>query len=143
MKTQLQKARAGVITPEMHTAAEGEPISSEDLCSLIARGRAVLPKNAVHDFASIKAIGEGLKTKVNANLGTSGECADMAAEEKKLSAALRAGADSIMDLSTGGDLDQLRWMFLKKKPCHAGYSAHLRTGRQNAQAGPAHARYNS
>ena len=120
MKTQLQKARAGVVTPEMHTAAEGEPISAEDLCSLIARGRAVLPKNSVHDFASIKAIGEGLKTKVNANLGTSGECADMAAEEKKLAAALRAGADSIMDLSTGGDLDQLRWMFLKNSPVMLG-----------------------
>ncbi|WP_291320169.1 phosphomethylpyrimidine synthase ThiC [Desulfonatronospira sp.] len=120
MKTQLQKARAGVITPEMHIAAQDEPISAEGLCSLMARGRVVLPKNVVHDFSSIKAIGEGLKTKVNANLGTSGECADMAAEEKKLAAALRAGADSIMDLSTGGDLDQLRWMFLKKSPVMLG-----------------------
>ncbi len=120
MKTQLQKARAGVITPEMQTAAAGEPLSAGELCSLIFSGRAVLPKNVTHDFADVKAIGQGLKTKVNANLGTSGECADMAVEELKLRAAIKAGADSIMDLSTGGDLDQLRRMFLKKSPTMLG-----------------------
>ncbi len=120
MKTQLQQARAGVVTPEMERAATHEPLSAKELCDLIARGRAVLPKNTMHDFLGVKAIGQGLRTKVNANLGTSGECSDIAVEEQKLRAALKAGADSLMDLSTGGDLEAIRKMFLKKSPAMLG-----------------------
>jgi phosphomethylpyrimidine synthase len=118
--TQLEMARAGVISREMERAAEGEPLTAEELRRGIAAGTAVLPKNRRHDFESVKAIGSGLKTKVNANLGTSGERCDLEMERGKLEAALRAGTDSIMDLSTGGDLAELRRFFLENSPVMVG-----------------------
>jgi phosphomethylpyrimidine synthase len=120
MKTQLDYARAGIVTEEMKQAASGEPVSPEQLRQLICNGRAVLPKNRHHAFPVMRAIGEGLKTKVNANLGTSGECADMGLEEAKLEAALQAEADSIMDLSTGGELGRLRRFFLERSTVMVG-----------------------
>jgi len=112
MVTQLDYAKAGIVTDAMRRAVDGEPLTAEQLRDAIAEGRAVLPKNIHHEFATIRAIGRGLKTKVNANLGASGECADMDLERRKLAAAIKAGADSVMDLSTGGDLDELRAMYL-------------------------------
>lgn len=101
MTTQLEAAQAGVITDEMKKAVENEPVSAERLRDLISAGLAVLSKNVNHSFPDVKAIGKKLKTKVNTNLGTSGECCSMEMEKEKLEAALRAGADSLMDLSTG------------------------------------------
>jgi phosphomethylpyrimidine synthase len=120
MITQLDFARAGIVTEEMEKAVAGEPLSAEGLRGRIASGRAVLPRNRNHSFALPKAIGEGLKTKVNANLGTSGECFNMEKEAEKLRAALGAGADSIMDLSTGGDLAALRRFFLEESTVMVG-----------------------
>jgi phosphomethylpyrimidine synthase len=120
MTTQLEFAKAGIVTDEMRKAAEEEPITAEDLRKMIAAGRAVLPKNVNHPFSIIRAIGQGLKTKVNANLGTSGECSSMELEESKLKAALDAKTDSIMDLSTGGDLSELRRFFLDRSPVMVG-----------------------
>ncbi|MGV8073851.1 MAG: phosphomethylpyrimidine synthase ThiC [Syntrophobacteraceae bacterium] len=112
MATQLDSARAGIITDEMKRAAADEPVSAEELRELIACGHAVLPKNINHSFPIIHAIGRGLKTKVNANLGTSGPCCSPELESSKLQAALNAGTHSIMDLSTGGDLPNIRRFFL-------------------------------
>ncbi|WP_028574876.1 phosphomethylpyrimidine synthase ThiC [Desulfonatronovibrio hydrogenovorans] len=120
MKTQLEKAKAGIITPEMEAAAAHEGVDSSRICQLLARGLAVLPKNIKRDFREIRSIGQGLKTKVNANLGTSGVLADQGLEKKKLNQALRAGTDSIMDLSTGGDLTRIREMFLEQSPVMVG-----------------------
>lgn len=120
MKTQLDYAKAGIVTEEMKQAAIGEPVSPEQMRQLIAAGRAVLPKNRNHSFPRMRGIGEGLKTKVNANLGTSGECADGGLEEAKLEAALKAEADSIMDLSTGGELGALRRFFLDRSTVMVG-----------------------
>ncbi len=120
MITQLDHARAGVVTDEMRRAAEGEPMSPEDLRALIAAGRAVLPKNRNHDFERVHAIGAGLTTKVNANLGSSGECYSLELEAEKLRAALEAGTHSIMDLSTGGDLAALRRYFLEHSTVMVG-----------------------
>lgn len=120
MITQLDYARAGIVTDEMRKAAEGEPISPEGLRDLIAAGRAVLPKNRNHSFPKIHAIGHGLKTKVNANLGTSGECSSMELESAKLNAALKAQTHSIMDLSTGGDLAEMRRFFLDRSTVMVG-----------------------
>jgi phosphomethylpyrimidine synthase len=120
MVTQLDYAKAGIVTEEMQRAVSGEPISAEDLRVLIAEGRAVLPKNINHSFPLLRAIGLGLKTKVNANLGTSGECCSMEMEAEKLKAALDAKTDSIMDLSTGGDLDEFRRFFLEHSPVTVG-----------------------
>jgi phosphomethylpyrimidine synthase len=120
MKTQLDFAKAGIVTGEMRQAVDGEPLGAEDLRDLIAAGRAVLPRNRNHAFPVMKAIGQGLKTKVNANLGTSAECCSPELEEEKLKAALDAGTDSIMDLSTGGDLAGLRRFFLEKSTVMVG-----------------------
>lgn len=120
MVTQLDFAKAGIITEEMREAVKGEPISAEELRDLIAAGRAVLPRNRNHSFPILRAIGQGLKTKVNANLGTSGECCSMEMEEEKLKAALDAKTDSIMDLSTGGDLGEFRRFFLEHSPVTVG-----------------------
>jgi phosphomethylpyrimidine synthase len=120
MNTQLEFARAGIITEPMRRAVASEPISAERLCQLIAEGRAVLPHNRNHSFPEVKAIGEGLTTKVNANLGTSGECVNLEVERAKLAAALDARADSIMDLSTGGDLDAFRRFFLEHSTVMVG-----------------------
>ncbi|MFW5730430.1 MAG: phosphomethylpyrimidine synthase ThiC [Desulfonatronovibrionaceae bacterium] len=120
MNTQLDKARAGLITPEMEKAAGHEGINPEVLRRLLAEGLAVLPHNVGRSFSRVRAIGQGLKTKVNANLGTSPELADMALESRKLEQALKADTDSVMDLSTGGDLQALREMYLEKAPCMVG-----------------------
>ena len=120
MNTQLDFARAGIVTEEMRQAVEGEPIRAEELRDSIAAGRAVLPKNRNHSFPILRAIGQGLKTKVNANLGTSGECCSMEMEAEKLKAALDAKTDSIMDLSTGGDLAEFRRFFLEHSPVIVG-----------------------
>jgi phosphomethylpyrimidine synthase len=120
MNTQLDFARAGIVTEEMRQAVSNEPISAEELRDLIAAGRAVLPRNRNHSFPILRAIGQGLKTKVNANLGTSGECCSMEMEAEKLKAALDAKTDSIMDLSTGGDLTEFRRFFLEHSPVIVG-----------------------
>lgn len=120
MATQLDQAKAGIVTEEMKRAVEGEPIGAEELRDLIAAGQAVLPRNVNHDFPLVKAIGRNLKTKVNANLGTSGECCSMDLEEAKLEAAVRAGTDSIMDLSTGADVSGFRKFFIEKSPVMIG-----------------------
>jgi phosphomethylpyrimidine synthase len=120
MNTQLDFAKAGIVTEEMRQAVTGEPISAEELRDLIAAGRVVLPKNRNHSFPVLRAIGEGLKTKVNANLGTSGECCSMELEADKLKAALDAKTDSIMDLSTGGDLAAFRRFFFDQSPVMVG-----------------------
>ncbi len=120
MATQLESARAGLVTGEMKKAVENEPITAEQLRDLIAAGLAVLPKNLNHSFPVLKAIGKGLKTKVNANLGTSGECCSIDLEKEKLDAAIRAKTDSIMDLSTGGDLSTFRSFFLENSPVIVG-----------------------
>ena len=120
MVTQLDYAKAGIVTEEMQKAVAEEPISAEELRDLIAVGRAVLPKNRNHSFPIMRAIGQGLKTKVNANLGTSGECCSMEMEADKLKAALDAKTDSIMDLSTGEDLAAFRRFFLEHSPVMVG-----------------------
>jgi len=92
----------------MRDAAAAEPIEAEELRELIAQGKAVIPANVCHDSVNSLAVGEGLTTKVNANIGTSPSAADAQAEVCKLRAAEEAGADTVMDLSTGGDIDDIR-----------------------------------
>jgi phosphomethylpyrimidine synthase len=105
--TQLEAAKKGTITPEMEKVAKDEQIDVQELRQLIAEGKVVIPKNINRNF-DVRAIGKKMKTKVNANIGTSGDCPFIDIELQKLDAALRAGADSVMDLSTGGDLNDVR-----------------------------------
>ncbi len=87
--------------------AEDEPISAEKITRLVKNGKAVIPHNPRHE-PKPKAIGEGLKTKINVNLGTSKDHVDLNEEIEKLKVAEKCGADAVMDLSTGGDIDKIR-----------------------------------
>lgn len=109
--TQLERARLGEVTPEMRRVAEREPhLSAEQIRDEVAAGRMVIPANRVHLSHRLDpmAIGRASKTKVNANLGASPVSSDTQEEVEKLDWAIRWGADTAMDLSTGGDLDRCR-----------------------------------
>jgi phosphomethylpyrimidine synthase len=119
-KTQLESAKNGFFTPEMKDALNyDDHITKEYLIENIAKGTVVIPKNINHKFKA-RGIGKGLKTKVNANIGTSGKHFDINEEIEKLNVAINAGADSVMDLSTGGDLIQTRKLLLEKSPVMMG-----------------------
>ncbi len=118
--TQLESARQGKISPEMEKAAAAENVKAEKLRQLVASGRAVIPKNKKHQFDQILAIGEGLRTKVNANIGTSGPCCGVQQEIEKLEVAVAAGTDSVMDLSTGADYVEVRRAMLERSPVMVG-----------------------
>jgi phosphomethylpyrimidine synthase len=106
--TQLEQAKSGKITPQMRTVAEIESVDVESLRTHIAEGLVVIPANVNHDELKPVGIGKGLTTKVNANIGTSPSRCNLDAEMRKLEVALAAGADAIMDLSIGGDIDSVR-----------------------------------
>ncbi|NLA74446.1 MAG: phosphomethylpyrimidine synthase, partial [Deltaproteobacteria bacterium] len=106
--TQLSNARAGIITPEMRITAEKEDMELLLLSEKIAEGRVVIPANKNHKNLSPCGIGEGLSIKVNANIGTSSDHAVIDEELKKMRVAIEAGADAVMDLSTGGDINACR-----------------------------------
>lgn len=112
--TQLKNARAGVITPEMRTVAGKEQVDVALLMEQIANGRVVIPANGRHDRLIPCGIGEGLFVKVNANIGTSSDRAILEDELEKLRVSVGAGADAVMDLSTGGDIDACRRAILKE-----------------------------
>ncbi|KAF2955238.1 phosphomethylpyrimidine synthase ThiC [Marinitoga sp. 38H-ov] len=118
--TQLEYAKKGIITDEMKIAAKYENISPEILMGKIAKGKVVLPKNKKHNFKNIRAIGEGLKTKVNINLGTSQGYSTLEEEIEKLKISEKYGADSIMDLSTWGDLSYIRREIVKNSNIMVG-----------------------
>ncbi|MCD6146107.1 MAG: phosphomethylpyrimidine synthase ThiC, partial [Methanosarcinales archaeon] len=101
--TQLDSARRGEITDEIRDAAEGEGIDAEKLRRLVASGHVVIPRN-ISSRALPTPIGERVCTKINANLGTSADYAEIDEEIEKAHVAVRYGADTVMDLSTGGDL---------------------------------------
>ena len=106
--TQLQRALKSEITPKMRKVADDEGIDPEILRQRIAQGTAIIPANIHHEGVRPMGIGQGLRTKVNANVGTSSDLPDLEKEVEKAKAAARAGADTIMDLSTGGNIDQAR-----------------------------------
>jgi phosphomethylpyrimidine synthase len=105
--TQIEAARKGIITPELAEVAEDEGLAPEEIRALVATGEIVIPHNRHHQFRAI-GIGKRLRTKVNANLGASNFHQLIEEEIEKLYTAVRFGADSVMDLSTGTDLDQIR-----------------------------------
>lgn len=111
--TQLESAKRGKITPEMRLVAKAEGLDPKMLAKKIAGGKIVIPSNVLRKKARICGIGEGLRTKVNANIGTSQGSSRIAVELKKLKAAVDNGADAVMDLSTGGDLRKIRKAMLK------------------------------
>ncbi len=117
--TQIEAARAGIVTDEMRYVAEQENRPVEFIMEGLKKGTIVIPKNKNHNIKPM-GIGEGLKTKVNANIGTSSDIAQLEMELEKLKAAVSAKADSVMDLSTGGDLDYIRRKILDESPIVVG-----------------------
>ncbi len=117
--TQLEFAKAGIITEEMRIIAADENINVDDLLQSIALGEIVIPKNIKRNFHPI-GIGKGLSTKINANIGTSEDHCNLEEEIKKMKIAEKYGVDSIMDLSTGGRLDFARETIIKKSSVMVG-----------------------
>jgi len=108
MKNQLIAAREGKITKVMERVARDEGIDKEELRRLVAEGKVAILANNRHKSFTPKGVGKGLSVKVNANIGTSPERVNIDEELEKLRIAREAGADAVMDLSTGGDLDEIR-----------------------------------
>jgi len=107
LKTQIELARDGVITPQMATVAVDEGVTAEYVREKVAQGRIVIPWNRIRN-PRVAGIGEGMRTKVNASIGTSSDIIDYAGEVRKGLAAMESGADTLMELSVGGDLDRVR-----------------------------------
>lgn len=118
--TQLSRARAGHVSPEMAQVAQAEGVETEFIRRGIAEGVVVIPANINHGGLRPYGIGRGLRIKVNANLGTSADYCSVEGELAKLRAAIMAGADAVMDLSTGGDLPSIRRAILEHCPLPLG-----------------------
>ncbi|MFN3148165.1 phosphomethylpyrimidine synthase ThiC [Bremerella sp.] len=122
MSTQLLAAKEGTITPEMEYVAKREGISPELVRDEVASGRMVIPANKVHLQGVLEPMGIGLaaKCKINANIGNSAVTSDLAGELDKLHVAVHHGADTVMDLSTGKNIDEIRAKIIEKSPVPIG-----------------------
>jgi phosphomethylpyrimidine synthase len=112
--TQLELAKQGEITGQMEEVAIHENLDAETIREGVASGTIVIPANINHTKSESRGIGKGLSTKVNANIGTSSDFVDLDTELLKLDIAIKAGADAVMDLSTGGDLAAIRKAILER-----------------------------
>ncbi|MBQ7258264.1 MAG: phosphomethylpyrimidine synthase ThiC [Abditibacteriota bacterium] len=118
--TQMESARKGIITKEIEAVALYEKMSVEDVLSRVGEGTICIPKNINHNLKVVRGVGSGLKTKVNANMGTSKDYCNLEEELQKIDVAVQAGADSIMDLSTGGDIKAIRQAMIERSPVMVG-----------------------
>ncbi|MBT5934254.1 phosphomethylpyrimidine synthase ThiC [Sulfurimonas sp.] len=108
VRTQMFYAKKGIITGEMEYVAKIEDLSPELVRSEVARGRMIIPANVMHETLEPMAIGIASKCKINANIGSSAIAADIEDEVEKMKVSQKYKADTAMDLSTGGDLDEIR-----------------------------------
>lgn len=106
--TQLELAKEGIISPQMQVVAQYEEVEAEFIRQGVAKGTIVIPANTKHTSLIPRGIGQGLKTKVNANIGASSDFGNIDTELEKLQVATDCGADAVMDLSTGGDISAIR-----------------------------------
>ena len=120
--TQLESARAGTITPEMHFVAKREDLEPDLIRAEVARGRMVIPANIFHLQTSLEPMGIGIasKCKINANIGNSAVTGKVDDELEKLHTAVHLGADTVMDLSTGGNIDGIRQALIAASPVPIG-----------------------
>lgn len=114
MMTQIESARQGIVTRQMKAVAAEESIAEETLRQLVADGRVVIPANVNHKNLNPIGIGKFLKTKINANIGTSGDFDKIESELKKIDMVVKYKADTVMDLSTGGDVDKIRRALIER-----------------------------
>lgn len=120
MSTQMQLAREGKITEAMQIVAADEHIDAEIIRERVAKGTIAIPANINHKNLKPKAVGEGLRVKVNANIGTSSAYPDIEPELLKLDEAVKCGADAVMDLSTGNNIDESRKRIIEHSPIMVG-----------------------
>ena len=134
--TQIDFARAGQITPQMKEVAEREHRDPEYIRERVADGRIAIPANIVHIKKGMRAfgVGEGLSTKVNVNLGISGDKADAAEEWKKVKIAEDFGADAIMDLVQLGQDTPVPPAAHRRDAAHGGHRPHVRRHRLHGKA---------
>ncbi|HEX9688009.1 MAG TPA: phosphomethylpyrimidine synthase ThiC [Thermoanaerobaculia bacterium] len=118
--TQMHWARKGVVTPEMEFAAVRENLDPEFVRSEIARGRAILPANVNHPESEPMVIGRNFLVKINANIGNSAVTSSIEEEVEKMTWAIRWGADTVMDLSTGKNIHETREWILRNSPVPIG-----------------------
>ena len=117
--TRIELAKKGIVTDEMKEVAIAESISPERLASEIGTGVTVITRNTMHDIKPL-GIGKGLRTKINANIGTSKDKVSFDAELAKLDVLVKYGADAVMDLSTGGPIGDMRRILTARSPIAVG-----------------------
>ena len=120
IRTQMHYARRGIITEEMQYVAQRENLDPELIRSEVARGRMIIPANIRHTNLEPMAIGIAARCKINANIGNSATTSNIDEELEKLRYAIRYGADTVMDLSTGGDIPEIRKAIIAHSPVPVG-----------------------
>ena len=120
VRTQMHYARRGVVTEEMEFVAGREHLSAEFVRDEVARGRLIIPANINHKSLEPMAIGVASKCKINANIGNSATTSDVEGELEKLRYSVKYGADTVMDLSTGGDIPRIRQAIIDASPVPVG-----------------------
>ena len=118
--TQMEAAKVGVITEAMEIVAKKERMEPEKLRELVAKGWVAIPANVNHKSLSPEGIGTGMRTKINVNLGISGDCKDYDAEMEKVKMSIRYGAEAIMDLSNYGKTNTFRKKLIEMSPAMIG-----------------------
>src|SRR5512135_1068165 len=118
--SQMHLARQGVVTEEMAYVAQRERVTPELVRDEVARGRMIIPANINHPELEPMAIGVAAKCKINANIGNSAVTSNIDEELRKLHTAVHFGSDTVMDLSTGGDIPQIREAILRHSPVPIG-----------------------
>ncbi|MFV0528207.1 MAG: phosphomethylpyrimidine synthase ThiC [Lachnospiraceae bacterium] len=118
--TQMEAAKKGILTPEMKTVAAKEKMDSDKLMALVASGTVAIPANRKHTALSAEGIGSGLKTKINVNLGISGDCKNYEVEMEKVNLAIKFKAEAIMDLSNYGKTNTFRQELIAASPAMIG-----------------------
>lgn len=119
-KTQMEAAKKGIVTKEMETVAKKENMDVQKLMALVAKGTVCIPANINHKSLSAEGIGDGLKTKINVNLGISGDSVDYTREMEKVKMAISFGAEAIMDLSNYGKTNTFRQQLIDYSPAMIG-----------------------
>lgn len=119
-KTQMEAAKKGIVTKEMEIVAQKEQMDTKELMELVAKGTVAIPANINHKSISAEGIGDGLKTKINVNLGISGDCKDYTLEFEKVKMAIDFGAEAIMDLSNYGKTNTFRKQLIEYSPAMIG-----------------------
>ena len=118
--TLLHHARKGIVTPEMEAVARAEGLPVETVVTELARGQLVIPANINHRNLKPCAIGRAATVKINANIGNSALSSDITAELEKVDTCVTYGADALMDLSTGGDINVIRQAIVDHSPIPVG-----------------------